>query len=113
MPPIETLKNRRDFTGLRKAPSFGAPGFLLVKRARGDAGPPRIGYTVTKKLGSAVLRNRIRRRLKAAAAEVFPVSAEAGVDYVFIARSAAATRSFASLLDDVKRGLLRLSKRPK
>jgi ribonuclease P protein component len=65
---------------------------------------------VTKKLGGAVVRNRIRRRLKAAAAEVFPAAAMAGRDYVVIARAAAETRAYALLLDDMKRALLRLSR---
>ena len=66
--------------------------------------------TVTKKLGGAVLRNRIRRRLKAAAAEIFPAAAMAGRDYVVIARAAAKSRAYALLLDDMKRALLRLSR---
>lgn len=68
----------------------------------------RIGFTVTKKLGGAVVRNRIRRRLKAAAVEAFPDHASAGVDYVIIARKASYNRNYAALLDDMKRALLRL-----
>lgn len=64
--------------------------------------------TVTKKLGGAVRRNRIRRRLKEAARQVFPLHAEPGCDYVMIARAGAADRVFAGLLDDVKRALLSL-----
>lgn len=70
----------------------------------------RIGLTVTKKMGGAVIRNRIRRRLRAAAREVFPADATPGCDYVLIARKAAETRNFAALLDDMKRALLSLSR---
>ena len=68
----------------------------------------RVGLTVTKKLGGAVVRNRIKRRLRSAVRDVFPAYASAGTDYVLIARSAAADRNFAELLDDMKRALLRL-----
>lgn len=73
----------------------------------------RVGFTVTKKIGKAVLRNRIRRRLREAARRVFPELATPGFDYVFIARPAAESRDFALLLDDMKRGLLRLAALPK
>ena len=59
--------------------------------------PPRFGFTATKKLGNAVTRNRIRRRLKEAVRLVAPGAARAGCDYVLIAREAAATRPFAAL----------------
>lgn len=73
----------------------------------------RVGLTVTKKLGKAVVRNRIRRRLRAAVREIFPRYAAPGSDYVLIARQAAYDRNFAALLDDMKRALLRLSRDPK
>ncbi len=86
----------------------------MATRDRGDGEPAiRVGFTVTKKLGNAVRRNRIRRRLKAAVREVFPGRARPGHDYVLIARSAAMTRDYADILDDVKRALLTLHAPPK
>lgn len=70
----------------------------------------RVGLTVTKKLGGAVFRNRVRRRLRAASREIFPYYAAAGADYVLIARKAAYDRNYVALLDDMKRALLRLSR---
>jgi len=70
-----------------------------------------VGYTVTKRLGSAVRRNRIRRRLKAVVAETFARHAEPGADYIVIARGAARTRAYAALLDDMNRALLSLSRK--
>ena len=106
-----TLKKRRDFLALRQAPKTGAPAFLLAGQASSEAGSgARVGYTVTKKLGGAVVRNRIRRRLRAAAREVFPQFARPGTDYVLIARSAAETRPYQAILDDMKRALLRLAR---
>lgn len=63
--------------------------------------PPRFGFTATKKLGNAVARNRIRRRLKEVVRLVAPSQARAGCDYVLIAREAAATRLFATLERDL------------
>ena len=88
---------------------------MLLTRARtpNGLGAPRLGYTVTKKLGSAVVRNRIRRRLREAAKLVFPEHAAPGFDYVLVARPAALRATFSVLLDDMKRALLRLSAHPK
>ncbi len=92
----------------------GAGPFLLARGAEPNClGVTRIGYTVTKKIGKAVTRNRIRRRLREAARQVFPAHAAPGFDYVLIARPSAETREFAVLLDDVKRALLRLAAHPK
>ncbi len=106
-----TLKKRRDFLALRNASKTGTPAFLLAGRRNREAGDTaRVGLTVTKKLGGAVVRNRIRRRLRAAVREVFPGAASPGMDYVLIARGAAETRSYAAILDDMKRALLRLAR---
>lgn len=66
-----------------------------------DEAPARFGFTATKKLGNAVVRNRIRRRLREAVRLVAPEQARAGCDYVLIAREAAATRPFAALEKDL------------
>jgi len=106
---VSTLKRRRDFLALRRGRRAPTPSFLMVSRASPEAGAgARVGLTVSAKTGGAVMRNRIRRRLRAAVREVFPRYAEAGCDYVLIARKAAYDRKFASLLDDMKRALLRL-----
>ncbi len=86
----------------------------MVSRKNPENGEiARFGLTVTKKLGGAVTRNRIRRRLRAAAKAVFPSHSKPGEDYVLIARAAAYDRNYADLLDDMKRALLRLSRAPK
>jgi ribonuclease P protein component len=68
---------------------------------RGDDAPPRVGFTCTKKLGNAVMRNRIRRRIKEAARLTLPQLAKASYDYVLIGRSAAETRGFEDLRKDI------------
>lgn len=68
-----------------------------------------IGFTATRKVGGAVVRNRAKRRLREAARALLPVMACSGSDYVFIARMGTADRSWDRLLDDVKSALTRLA----
>ena len=76
---------------------------VVVQALANDLGLVRVGYTVTKKTDkSAVKRNRIKRRLRAAAADVLPFEAEAGYDYVLIGRHQTALRPFADLVGDVR-----------
>src|SRR5689334_19529740 len=82
----------------RKAPM---PGVVLQALPRDDKGPARLGFTVTKKIGNAVIRNRTRRRLKEAARLVLAEQPVAGVDLVLIGRERTAARDFAALQDDV------------
>ena len=104
---MSVIKKRQDFLALRNARRTSSPGFLMLSRKNQEIGESlRLGLTVTKKLGGAVIRNRIRRRLRAAAREVFPLHAAAGTDYVLVARKAAYDRNYAELLDDMKRALL-------
>ena len=108
------LKKRADFLRLRKGKSVGTSAYLLASLDRKDGAQGyRVGFTVTKKLGNAVVRNRIRRRLREAARQTFPDYGASGHDYVFIARKGALTRPFTELLDDMKRSLLSLSQTPK
>ena len=83
------------------------PGLVLQALPRDDAGPARLGFTVTKKVGNAVIRNRTRRRLKEAARLRAGASSRvAGVDLVLIGRDGTrARRDFAALQDDLRRAL--------
>ncbi len=65
----------------------------------------RVGYTVTKKIGNAVVRNRIKRRFRALADDVLLVSGIAGADHVMIGRGAATDRDYATMADDLRRAL--------
>jgi ribonuclease P protein component len=113
---IATLKRRSEFLRLRGGRRWSSPAFVIEMRAReGSSGPiadsttpPRFGFTATKKLGNAVTRNRIRRRLKEAVRIVAPGRARDGCDYVLIAREAAASRPFAALERDLIAALGRL-----
>ncbi len=106
---MKVLKKRTDFLALRSAKTRQSRCFLLAGRSRDDGQEEiRIGFTVTKKLGGAVTRNRIKRRLKSAARLVINDHGKAGFDYVLIARRAALTRKFEDLLDELKQALLTL-----
>jgi ribonuclease P protein component len=86
----------------RKAPM---PGVVLQALPRDDQGPARVGFTVTRKIGNAVIRNRTRRRLKEAARLVLAECPVSGVDLVLIGREATRGRDFSALQDDVRRAL--------
>ncbi len=86
----------------RKAPM---PGLVLQALPREDNGPARLGFTVTKKIGNAVIRNRTRRRLKEAARLVLTGQPMSGVDLVLIGREGTRKRTFLALQEDVRRAL--------
>lgn len=73
----------------------------------------RVGFTVTKKVGNAVLRNRVKRRLRAAAAEIFPAQGREGTDYVVIGRAGTATRPFKALCADLAEAIAKLDRAPR
>jgi ribonuclease P protein component len=105
-PEPQRLKRRADFLRVaakgRKAPVHG---LVLQALVRGDAGPARVGFTVTKKIGNAVARNRTRRRLKEAARLLLRGQALPAVDLVLIGRDATGKRPFADLIEDFRRAL--------
>ena len=80
-------------------------GLVLQALARDDAGAARIGFTVTKKVGNAVIRNRTRRRLKEAARLLLRERSVSGVDLVLIGRDTTRSRRFTDLIDDLRRAL--------
>ncbi len=81
----------------------------MQARDRADDAPDvRVGFTVTKRVGNAVIRNRAKRRMREAARALIPLFAEPSHDYVFVARGGAPTRPWERLLDDVKSALISL-----
>ena len=84
---------------------------MLLVRDRGDGDPAkRVGFTVTKKIGGAVVRNRMKRRLRALARELLPVGGMPGADHVLIGRSGGIERDFAVLRQELANALERLRK---
>ena len=89
------------------------PGFVLLVRPRGDDDPViRLGITVTKKIGNAVIRNRMKRRFRALARELFPQAGIAGADHVLIGRAGGIERDFAELRAELGKALGKAAKGP-
>ena len=83
---------------------------MLLVRRRDDGDPMiRVGFTVTKKIGGAVVRNRMKRRFRALAREMVPAKGIAGADHVMIGRSGAIERDFSLLRSELGRALERAS----
>jgi len=86
------------------------PGFVLLVRPRGDEDEAiRLGITVTKKIGNAVVRNRMKRRFRALAREVLPEGGVRGADHVLIGRSGGVERDFGALRQDLLKALHKLA----
>jgi ribonuclease P protein component len=108
---IPRLKVRAEFLAAAKAAWQARPGVVVQARPRDDDAI-KVGFTATKKIGNAVVRNRAKRRLREAAEAMIPQFGKPGHDYVLIARADTVSRDWQALLDDVKAALIRLA-RPK
>jgi ribonuclease P protein component len=108
---MERLRQRKDFLAAATGVSAPTPGFVVQERQRGDGCPARVGFTISKRVGGAVERNRVRRQLR----EIVRLSAatglHAGSDYVVVGRRAALGIPFVRLTEDFSGALKRLEKR--
>jgi ribonuclease P protein component len=87
------------------------PGFILLVRDRADSDPLiRVGFTVTKKIGGAVIRNRMKRRFRALARELVPANGIAGADHVMIGRAKGIERDYSLLRSELAGALDQLRK---
>ena len=117
MSALPRLKRRREFLLVAaQGRKWVAPGLILQANPHSSAATSpgsidrtalalRIGFTVSRKVGNAVVRNRVRRRLKAAAELVMPVLARQDCDYVVIGRRQSLTRPFPALVQDLEQAL--------
>jgi len=113
---LPRLKKRRQFLRVaRKGRKWAAPGLVLQAKRRetpeDDCGletGPRVGYTVSRKVGNAVSRNRAKRRLRAVAGQILPTHGRAGWDFVIIGRQATLERPFQRLIGDLETALRKL-----
>ena len=105
---MERLRQRADFLAAASGNKIAAAAFVLQARKRADSGPVRVGFTVSKKVGNAVERNRVRRRLR----EIVRLSPagpmQAGHDYVLIGRRAALRVPFERMARDFQGALRRV-----
>ena len=111
MPPYLGIKKRADFLAANRGKRFATSGFVLLVHPRRDDDPSiRLGITITKKVGNAVIRNRMRRRFRELAREMLAERGLAGADHILIGRSDGIERDFSVLRQDLIRALQRLAK---
>ena len=113
---LSTLKKRAEFLQVRGGRRWSTPSFVLEARSRCEAGSKpagaRFGFTVSKKIGSAVIRNRVRRRLRALASALDPTRVRDSYDYVLTARPGAVDRAYLDLKADLEQALARVHHPP-
>ena len=108
---LATITRRVDFLAANAGLRTTTPGFILLVRDRKDSDPSmRVGFTVTKKIGGAVVRNRMKRRFRALAREIVPAKGLAGADHVMIGRAKGIERDFGQLRAELGQALDRLRK---
>jgi ribonuclease P protein component len=113
--PPARLKKRADFILAAKGQRAQGRSFSLQavrRKSETEAGPPRFGFTVTKKIGGAVARNRIRRRLKEALRLLPDLLAWPGYDYVILGRQAALAQDFTALQEELARAIAEVHAHP-
>jgi ribonuclease P protein component len=108
---MERLRQRADFLAVADAGArVSAAAFVLQCRRREDLGPVRIGFTVSKKNGTAPERNRIRRRLRELVKRLDLMAMQPHSDYVLVGRRPALSRDFNTMFDDLRASLGRLDR---
>lgn len=101
-----TLTKRADFLAANKGLRVARPGFVLLAHANAGEGK-RLGITVTKRIGNAVVRNRMKRRFRALARDLLPEHGLADTDHVLIGREGGVERDFALLRTELVAALAR------
>ena len=97
---MERLRQRADFLAAATGVKIPAAAFVLQAKRRDDEGPARFGFTVSKKVGNAVERNRVRRRLREIVRMHAAGRIRAGHDYVLVGRRAALALPFERIKQD-------------
>ena len=110
--PMERMRRRADFLAAAAGRKVATAAFVLQALGRADNGPIRVGFTVSKKVGTAVERNRVRRRLKDVVKRWAGGRLQPGHDYVLIGRRAALQLPFDRLVEEFKTALRRLERPP-
>ena len=106
---LTILKKRSDFLAANAGRRAATPGFVLLVRNRDDGDQlMRVGFTVSKKVGNAVTRNRMKRRFRSLAREIIPTNGVPGSDHVLIGRQSGIERDFALLRQDLTKALQRV-----
>jgi len=104
------LKQRADFLAAAGGAKVATAAFVLQGRNRDDGGPVRIGFTVSRKVGTAVERNRVRRRLRDVVRRSAADDLRSGYDYVLVGRRTALSRPFDHMIEDFRNALRRIKR---
>ncbi|HYZ42366.1 MAG TPA: ribonuclease P protein component [Stellaceae bacterium] len=107
---MDRLRQRADFLAVANGARVSSAAFVVQSRRRDDLGPIRIGFTVTRKNGTATERNRIRRRLRELVKRLDVIAMRPHHDYVLVGRRAALSRDFKAMIDDLRSALDRLDR---
>lgn len=108
---LKTIRARKDFLAANAAKRSANKGFVLLVRERSDDDAAmRVGITVTKKIGNAVIRNRMKRRFRALARDMLPQIGIVGADHVLIGRASGIERSYALLREDLAKALNKIAR---
>ena len=106
---VVRLKTRPQFLFVRAGSTERRKSVVVQARQRKGSELIGAGFTATKKIGNAVVRNRAKRRMREAASRLLPLHGRRGADYVFIARMETATIGWQRLLDDMESALISLA----
>jgi ribonuclease P protein component len=108
---LRRLVRRSEFLAANAGKRVPMPGFVLLVRPRDDEDPAiGVGFTVTKKIGGAVVRNRMKRRFRALAREILPEAGQPGADHVLIGRSGGLDRDYALLGSELRKALAKVQR---
>jgi len=106
------MTRRADYLAANRGQRAPMPGFVLLVRERQDGDPTiRLGITVTKKIGGAVIRNRMKRRFRALGRAILPMRGIEGADHVLIGREGGIERDYALLAAELEKALRRVSQK--
>lgn len=106
-----TITKRRDFLAANRGRRAPMPGFVLLVHPRDDGDVTmRVGFTVTKKIGNAVVRNRMKRRLRALSRELLPTGGVPGADHILIGREGGIERDYGKLRAELGKALAKVAR---
>ncbi len=108
---MERLTRRTDFRAAAAGLRASVGAFVVQARRRAEDGPVRIGFTVSRQVGNAVERNRVRRRLRELVRHSSPQSLRGGHDYVLVGRRAALQLPFGDMVREFDKALVRVHAR--
>ena len=110
MSPYTVITKRADFLSANRGKRFATSGFVLLVHDRNDNDPAiRLGITITKKVGNAVIRNRMRRRFRSLMREMLDANGKAGADHILIGRGSGIEMDFVRLRTDMLKALTRVA----